>query len=175
MWSRGFLQQVIRRASTAAQVRGWDSRSAGTASAALTVLSMTQSARCTCRLNTSPAGVRLFDHLPSLHQAGILFDVDGVLLRGGSVIPAARQALRKLVDRNNNFLLPVVFVTNAGSCQRNQKAQQLSHLLDVQVGAPSKEVLSRHVRNVIRFHRSSVHVVLWCLDHKSCDFVADNT
>lgn len=70
----------------------------------------------------------------SLHQVGVLFDVDGVLLRGGSVIPAARRAFQKLVDKDNNFLLPVVFVTNAGSCQRHHKATQLSHLLEVQVG-----------------------------------------
>lgn len=37
------------------------------------------------------------------------------------------------MDQNNNFRFPVVFVTNAGSCQRQHKAQQLSHLLDVQV------------------------------------------
>jgi len=69
-----------------------------------------------------------------LHQAGILLDVDGVLLRGGSLNPAARQAFRKLLDRNDNSLFPVVFITNAGSCQRHHKAQQLSHLLEVQVG-----------------------------------------
>lgn len=69
-----------------------------------------------------------------LCQVGVLFDVDGVLLRGGSVIPAARRAFQKLADKNNNFLLPVVFVTNAGSCQRHHKATQLSHLLEVQVG-----------------------------------------
>lgn len=73
------------------------------------------------------------------HQAGVLFDVDGVLLRGGAVIPAARRAFRKLLDQNNNFLFPVVFVTNAGSCQRHHKAQQLSHLLEVQVGLTGGE------------------------------------
>lgn len=73
-------------------------------------------------------------HLCVSHQVGILFDVDGVLLRGGSVIPAALRAFRKLVDKDKNFLLPVVFVTNAGSCQRHHKAAQLSYLLDVQVG-----------------------------------------
>ncbi|XP_037535641.1 haloacid dehalogenase-like hydrolase domain-containing 5 [Nematolebias whitei] len=109
MWSRGFLQQVVRQASTAA-------------------------------------------------QAGILFDVDGVLLRGSSVIPAARRALRKLVDRNNNFLLPVVFVTNAGSCQRNQKAQQLSHLLDVQI-TPEQVVLSHSpLHTMTTFHNKCVLV-----------------
>ncbi|KAK5873189.1 hypothetical protein PBY51_013822 [Eleginops maclovinus] len=77
----------------------------------------------------------------SSRQAGVLFDVDGVLLRGPSVIPAARRAFRKLLDRNNNFLFPVVFVTNAGSCQRHTKAQQLSHLLGVQV-SPEQVVLS---------------------------------
>lgn len=69
-----------------------------------------------------------------LHQVGVLLDVDGVLLRGGAVIPAARRALRKLVDKDQSFLVPVVFVTNAGSCQRHHKAAQLSRLLEVQVG-----------------------------------------
>ncbi|XP_013883124.1 cat eye syndrome critical region protein 5 [Austrofundulus limnaeus] len=91
-------------------------------------------------------------------QAGILFDVDGVLLRGGSVIPAAQRALRKLVDQNHNFLFPVVFVTNAGSCQRQQKAQQLSHLLDVQI-TPEQVVLSHSpLRMMTTFHDKCVLV-----------------
>ncbi|XP_024915847.1 haloacid dehalogenase-like hydrolase domain-containing 5, partial [Cynoglossus semilaevis] len=76
------------------------------------------------------------------NQAGFLFDVDGVLLRGGSVIPAAQRALRKLLDRNDRFLFPVVFVTNAGSCQRHHKAQQLSHLFNVQI--TTEQVLLSH-------------------------------
>ncbi|XP_018543201.1 haloacid dehalogenase-like hydrolase domain-containing 5 [Lates calcarifer] len=91
-------------------------------------------------------------------QAGILFDVDGVLLRGGSVIPAARQAFRKLLDQNNNFLFPVVFVTNAGSCQRHHKAQQLSHLLDVQI-TPEQVVLSHSPLRMLKsFHDKCVLV-----------------
>lgn len=70
-------------------------------------------------------------------QVGILFDVDGVLLRGGSVIPAARRAFQKLLDQEKkSFRLPVVFVTNAGSCHRQHKARQLSQLLEVQVRTP---------------------------------------
>ncbi|KAM9361397.1 haloacid dehalogenase-like hydrolase domain-containing 5 [Symphorus nematophorus] len=90
-------------------------------------------------------------------QAGVLFDVDGVLLRGGSVIPAARRAFRKLVDKNN-FLFPVVFVTNAGSCERHHKAQQLSRLLDIQVH-PEQVVLSHSPLRMLKsFHDKCVLV-----------------
>ncbi|XP_041638492.1 haloacid dehalogenase-like hydrolase domain-containing 5 [Cheilinus undulatus] len=91
-------------------------------------------------------------------QAGVLFDVDGVLLRGGSVIPAAKRAFRKLLDRNNNFLYPVVFVTNAGSCHRHHKAQQLSRLLEVQI-APEQVVLSHSPLRMLKsFHDKCVLV-----------------
>ncbi|XP_071350897.1 haloacid dehalogenase-like hydrolase domain-containing 5 [Trachinotus anak] len=97
-------------------------------------------------------------YMSTSRQAGVLFDVDGVLLRGGSVIPAARRAFQKLVDRNNNFLFPVVFVTNAGSCQRHHKAEQLSHLLDVQI-APEQVVLSHSpLRMMKSFHDKCVLV-----------------
>nr|XP_057910640.1 haloacid dehalogenase-like hydrolase domain-containing 5 isoform X1 [Doryrhamphus excisus] len=91
-------------------------------------------------------------------QAGLLFDVDGVLVRGGSLIPAARRAFRKLLDQNKNFLFPVVFVTNAGSCQRQQKARQLSRLLDVQI-APEQVILSYSPLQMLRsFHDKCVLV-----------------
>ncbi|CAF93585.1 unnamed protein product, partial [Tetraodon nigroviridis] len=89
---------------------------------------------------------------------GVLFDVDGVLLRGGSVLPAAQRALRKLVDKDNHFLLPVVFLTNAGSCQRHHKARQLSHLLEVQV-TPEQVVLSHSpLQMMTGFHQKCVLV-----------------
>ncbi|XP_034442542.1 haloacid dehalogenase-like hydrolase domain-containing 5 [Hippoglossus hippoglossus] len=91
-------------------------------------------------------------------QAGVLLDVDGVLLRGGSVIPAAQRAFRKLLDQNKNFLFPVVFVTNAGSCQRHHKAQQLSHLLDVKI-VPEQVVLSHSPLQMLKsFHDKCVLV-----------------
>ncbi|XP_053723887.1 haloacid dehalogenase-like hydrolase domain-containing 5 [Synchiropus splendidus] len=91
-------------------------------------------------------------------QVGLLLDVDGVLVRGGSVIPAARRAFRKLVDRNNKLQFPVVFVTNAGSCRAQEKAAQLSHLLDVQV-APEQVVLSHSpLQMMSRFHDNRVLV-----------------
>lgn len=64
---------------------------------------------------------------------GLLFDIDGVLVRGRTPIPAAKQCFRNLVDRNGKYKVPVVFVTNAGNCMRQAKAEHLSHLLDVEV------------------------------------------
>uniref|UniRef100_A0A672ZEE7 Haloacid dehalogenase-like hydrolase domain-containing 5 n=1 Tax=Sphaeramia orbicularis TaxID=375764 RepID=A0A672ZEE7_9TELE len=105
-------------------------------------------------LSLSPLSVSVCVFVP----AGVLFDVDGVLVRGGSLIPAARRAFRKLLDSNNNFLFPVVFVTNAGSCQRHQKADQLSRLLDVQI-TPDQVVLSYSPLRMLRsFHEKCVLV-----------------
>lgn len=64
---------------------------------------------------------------------GLLFDIDGVLVRGRTPIPAAKQCFRNLVDRHGKYKVPVVFVTNAGNCMRQAKAEHLSHLLDVEV------------------------------------------
>ncbi|XP_038149092.1 haloacid dehalogenase-like hydrolase domain-containing 5 [Cyprinodon tularosa] len=97
-------------------------------------------------------------HASTIRQAGVLFDVDGVLLRGGTVIPAAQRALRKLVDRNNKFMFPVVFVTNAGSCTRHHKAQQLSNKLDMQI-RPEQVVLSHSPLHMMEsFHNKCVLV-----------------
>lgn len=74
---------------------------------------------------------------PSLLQPqprfGLLFDIDGVLVRGRMPIPAATKAFEKLVDSQGQFVVPVVFVTNAGNCLRQTKADQLSHILGVPV------------------------------------------
>lgn len=64
---------------------------------------------------------------------GLLFDIDGVLVRGRTPIPAAKQCFRDLVDGDGKYKVPVVFVTNAGNSLRQTKAEQLSHLLEVEV------------------------------------------
>ncbi|KAM9431362.1 haloacid dehalogenase-like hydrolase domain-containing 5 isoform 1-T1 [Salvelinus alpinus] len=64
---------------------------------------------------------------------GLLFDIDGVLVRGKMPIPAAKKAFQKLVDSQGQFVVPVVFVTNAGNCMRQTKADQLSHILGVPI------------------------------------------
>ena len=62
-----------------------------------------------------------------------MFDIDGVLVRGKEVIPAAVEAFKKLVNSNGEFHVPVIFVTNAGNSLRCQKAQKLTEILGVKV------------------------------------------
>ncbi|XP_054398990.2 haloacid dehalogenase-like hydrolase domain-containing 5 isoform X3 [Pongo abelii] len=60
---------------------------------------------------------------------GFLLDIDGVLVRGHRVIPAALEAFRRLVNSQGQLRVPVVFVTNAGNILQHSKAQELSALL----------------------------------------------
>lgn len=73
---------------------------------------------------------------------GILLDVDGVLVRGKTPIPAAKKAFQKLVDPEGHFRVPVIFVTNAGNCLRSSKADQLSSILGVPIS--QEQVMMSH-------------------------------
>ncbi|NP_001072058.1 uncharacterized protein LOC777961 [Takifugu rubripes] len=89
---------------------------------------------------------------------GLLFDIDGVLVRGRLPIPAARKAFEKLVDSQGQFVVPVVFVTNAGNCLRQTKADQLSHILGVPI--TQDQVIMSHspLRMFKRLHDKCVLV-----------------
>ncbi|KAF2973879.1 hypothetical protein EK904_013289, partial [Melospiza melodia maxima] len=93
--------------------------------------------------------------LPSF---GFLFDIDGVLVRGRTPIPAARAAFGKLVNPQGQFLVPVVFVTNAGNCLRQKKAEQLSHLLGVPISQDQVMMSHSPLRMFKRYHKKCVLV-----------------
>jgi ribonucleotide monophosphatase NagD (HAD superfamily) len=65
--------------------------------------------------------------------AGVLCDIDGVLLRGRQLIPGAKESIKSLYDRN----IPVVFLTNQGLQLEREKAESLSQTFDIQVN-PAK-------------------------------------
>ncbi|XP_068578949.1 haloacid dehalogenase-like hydrolase domain-containing 5 [Cebidichthys violaceus] len=112
------------------------------------------------QVNTSPSTSRYYSHLPPQGPGsfGLLFDIDGVLVRGRTLIPAAKQCFRNLVDSNGKYKVPVVFVTNAGNCMRQTKAEHLSHLLEVEV-SPDQVVLSHSpLRMFTQFHKMRVLV-----------------
>ncbi|KAM4562340.1 haloacid dehalogenase-like hydrolase domain-containing 5 [Odontesthes bonariensis] len=89
---------------------------------------------------------------------GLLFDIDGVLVRGRMPIPAAKKAFEKLVDSQGQFVVPVVFVTNAGNCLRQTKADQLSHILGVPISQDQVIMSHSPLRMLKKFHDKCVLV-----------------
>ncbi|KAL7982243.1 hypothetical protein Chor_009841 [Crotalus horridus] len=90
---------------------------------------------------------------------GFLFDIDGVLLRGRLVIPAAKKAFQKLTNVKGHFHVPVAFVTNAGNCSRDSKAEELTEALGFKV-SPEWVILSHSPLRL--FHQLHDKCVLVC-------------
>ncbi|CAN0260139.1 unnamed protein product, partial [Discosporangium mesarthrocarpum] len=57
------------------------------------------------------------------------FDIDGVLVRGPSLVPGARESLAALTEAS----VPFIFVTNGGGCTEREKAEELTEKLGVPV------------------------------------------
>ena len=72
---------------------------------------------------------------------GLLFDIDGVIVKGSRVLPPAVKAFECLTDDNGNFRVPTLFVTNAGSVLPQTKADQLSYALGVTI-SPEQVIMS---------------------------------
>ncbi|XP_013990597.1 haloacid dehalogenase-like hydrolase domain-containing 5 [Salmo salar] len=89
---------------------------------------------------------------------GLLFDIDGVLVRGKIPIPAAKKAFQKLVNSQGQFVVPVVFVTNAGNCMRQIKADQLSHILGVPITMDQVMMSHSPLRMFKKYHDKCVLV-----------------
>ncbi|XP_061213840.1 haloacid dehalogenase-like hydrolase domain-containing 5 isoform X2 [Neopsephotus bourkii] len=99
-----------------------------------------------------------FLQLSVLPSFGFLFDIDGVLVRGKTPIPAAKTAFQKLVNSQGQFMVPVVFVTNAGNCLRQEKADQLSQLLGVPISQDQVVMSHSPLRMFKRYHDKCVLV-----------------
>ncbi|XP_061678486.1 haloacid dehalogenase-like hydrolase domain-containing 5 isoform X2 [Syngnathoides biaculeatus] len=106
--------------------------------------------------SSSERAARNYSHPSSRGSIGLLFDIDGVLVRGRTPIPAAKQCFRNLVDHQGKYKVPVVFVTNAGNCMRQTKAEHLSHLLEVEV---SPDQVTRDCLNPLNFRLGFQKVV----------------
>ncbi|CAL8129694.1 unnamed protein product [Orchesella dallaii] len=89
---------------------------------------------------------------------GLLFDIDGVIVRGRKVLPFAPEAFRHLLDGNGNFRVPTVFVTNAGNLLRHDKAVQLSKWLDTEIHEDQVVMAHSPLRLFQNFHDKRVLV-----------------
>ncbi|KAF9434472.1 hypothetical protein BGZ76_007961 [Entomortierella beljakovae] len=74
--------------------------------------------------------------IPRAHY-NVVFDIDGVLIKGKQVLPQAIRAL-KLLQSNN---VPYIFLTNGGGLTETMKAEQLSKKIGIDI-SPKQLILS---------------------------------
>ena len=94
----------------------------------------------------------------------VVLDIDGVLLKGGTVINGAASAIQKLADAK----IPYVFVTNGGGMKEEQKARDLKKKLGIEV-LPEQVILSHTpFKNLKDTHENSKVLIVGgqprCLD-----------
>jgi HAD superfamily hydrolase (TIGR01450 family) len=66
----------------------------------------------------------------SAADVGVVFDIDGVLMRDWHLIGRSNEALQRV---KSELKLPFVFVTNGGGVPERKKQASLSHLLGIDV------------------------------------------
>lgn len=98
---------------------------------------------------------------------GVAIDVDGVLLRGKTVLPGSPEALRVLMKHQ----IPHVFITNGGGVLEAQKARELSLKLGVDI--PESRILLSHtpMKELAQSYSNSRVLVL---GHQGCVDIAKN-
>lgn len=94
---------------------------------------------------------------------GLLFDIDGVLVRGKKLLPQAVEAFQKFSAFNpetgrRELTVPTVFVTNAGNALRQTKAKQLSEWLGVHVSTNQVVMSHSPLKIFPQFHEKHVLV-----------------
>ncbi|KIX05102.1 TIGR01456 family HAD hydrolase [Rhinocladiella mackenziei CBS 650.93] len=72
--------------------------------------------------------------LTTTDKYAFAFDIDGVLIRGGEVIPEAIEAMKVLNGENEwGIKVPYIFVTNGGGKTEEERCIQLSNQLKMEV------------------------------------------
>ena len=105
------------------------------------------------------ATIKLTRFAHSVPNFGILFDIDGVIVRGRRVLPFAPDAFKRLVDPSTGkFRIPSVFLTNAGNSLRQEKADKLSDWLNVEVTEDQVVMAHSPLKMFTEFH--SKHVLV---------------
>jgi len=89
-----------------------------------------------------------------------MFDIDGVIVRGRTVLPSAPDAFQLLYDSETaQWRIPSIFVTNAGNTLRQQKADQLSNWLNVPVTEDQVVMSHSPLKMFSEYHDKQVLVV----------------
>ena len=75
-------------------------------------------------------------HLPEIKMPGIVSDIDGVVIKGKSGIPRAKETLERLLTpySDTKRKVPFIFLSNGGACSEEFKAQAINQR--VKLGQP---------------------------------------
>ena len=91
-----------------------------------------------------------------------MFDIDGVIVRGKTVLPTAPEAFSLLWDRaESRWRVPTIFVTNAGNTLRQEKADKLSDWLAIPVTEDQVVMSHSPLKMFTEYHNK--HVSTPCL------------
>jgi len=101
---------------------------------------------------------RNFSSQGSEPSFGLLFDIDGVIVRGKKVIPKVPETFKKLIDSAGEFRIPTVFLTNAGNGLTSDKAKQLSEWLNIKVTEENVVMAHSPLKVFHHFHDKNVLV-----------------
>jgi len=111
------------------------------------------------QLRMPAATIKSARFIHSVPNFGILFDIDGVIVRGRRVLPFAPDAFKRLVDPSTGkFRIPSVFLTNAGNSLRQEKADKLSDWLNVEVTEDQVVMAHSPLKMFTEFHNKHVLV-----------------
>ncbi|XP_008480884.1 haloacid dehalogenase-like hydrolase domain-containing 5 [Diaphorina citri] len=84
---------------------------------------------------------------------GLIFDIDGVLVRGKQVLPGVQDTfMNKLTNSGGRFVVPTVFVTNAGNSLAADKAKQLTEWLGVEVEEDQVVMSHTPIKMLHKYH-----------------------
>ncbi|XP_011308367.1 cat eye syndrome critical region protein 5 homolog [Fopius arisanus] len=100
-------------------------------------------------------GVR---HLSTKPKFGLIFDIDGVIVRGKTVLPPVPESFARLRDDTGKFRVPTVFVTNSGNALRSEKARDLSKWIGFEVSEDQVVMAHSPLRMFKQFHDKRVLV-----------------
>ena len=129
----------------------------------ITLQGLLSSAKCLLRNSSSSTASPSPLSSPNF---GIMFDIDGVIVRGKNILPSAPEAFSLLYNKEEEqWRVPSIFVTNAGNTLRQEKADKLSDWLQVPVTedqvvmshSPLKMFTEYHSKHVLVMGQGAVH------------------
>ncbi|KAI7830326.1 HAD-like domain-containing protein [Gamsiella multidivaricata] len=126
-------------------------------------------ARLSIRAPRTAFCVRRLHTQPKTAPFNIVFDIDGVLIKGKQVIPQTRRALELLWENN----VPYIFLTNGGGVPESEKAEELSKKLGVPVNPDHLIVSHSPMRSLVPQYKDS-NILVVGGKGSSCKRVAES-